>query len=439
MKKYFYDLLFSYLSIYIKPDNKVVEINPRSLILAQLFKNIGLLFLDKSLDVSADTFEKVSSLKEVSSSKLDFVLINGDVHYQKDLSKFFADLYKACIASTRVVITYYSNVWRPFIFLATVFGWRRKAPEQNWITHHDIANLLALADFEIVHRDSKVLCPVPIPLISHFLNRYLAPLPFFRQFCLVNILIARPLGKRKQKELSVSVIVPARNEEGNIEQIVQRLPKMGPDDELIFVEGHSQDETWVKIEEVAKKYRDQLNIKVFRQEGKGKGDAVRKGFEEASKDILMILDADLTVAPEDLLAFYTIIVHDKGEFINGSRLVYPLEDRSMRFFNILGNKFFATAFSYVLGQRFKDTLCGTKVISRENYRKLAAHRSFFGDFDPFGDFDLIFGAVRLCLKVTEMPIRYCERTYGTTNIQRWKHGALLLRMLLYASKKMKFI
>lgn len=255
----------------------------------------------------------------------------------------------------------------------------------------------------------------------------------------MNILVARPLQDKKREGLSVSVVVPARNEEGNIENIVKRLPKMGPDDELIFVEGNSTDGTWAKIEEMRKKYDGQVNIKSVRQDGKGKGDAVRKGFDLASKDILMILDADITVAPEDLPAFYAAMVSGKGEFINGSRLVYPMAEGSMRFFNMLGNKFFATAFSYVLGQRFKDTLCGTKVISKDNYRKLAAYRHYFGDFDPFGDFDLIFGAVRLCLKVTEMPVRYSERTYGTTNIRRWKHGCILLGMLMYASRKIKFI
>ncbi|HMY67214.1 MAG TPA: glycosyltransferase family 2 protein, partial [Leptospiraceae bacterium] len=279
-----------------------------------------------------------------------------------------------------------------------------------------------------------------IPLISHFLNRYLAPLPFFRNFTLVNILIARPLFQdEKRKKLSVSVVVPARNESGNIEKIIERLPKMGPDDELIFVEGNSTDDTWQKIQEYAAKYKNEKNIRIFQQEGKGKGDAVRKGFSNAEKDILMILDADMTVPPEDLPRFYSAIVKGKGEFINGSRLVYPMEKEAMRFFNLLGNKFFAMAFSFVLGQRFKDTLCGTKVLTRENYILLSKNRSYFGEFDPFGDFDLIFGAARMGLKIVEIPIIYRERTYGTTNISRWKHGAILLGMLIFAARKIKFI
>jgi glycosyltransferase involved in cell wall biosynthesis len=233
--------------------------------------------------------------------------------------------------------------------------------------------------------------------------------------------------------------VPARNEAGNIEAVLTRFPKMGPDDELIFVEGHSTDNTWEKIQEIAEKYAQKLTIKIARQDGKGKGDAVRKGFSIASKEILMILDADLTVPPEDLPKFYYALVSGKGEFINGTRLVYPMEKKAMRFWNIVGNKFFATAFSFVLGQRLKDTLCGTKVLTRANYLKIATHRSYFGEFDPFGDFDLLFGASRLGLKIIEIPIASKERTYGETNIQRWRHGALLFRMLFFAARRIKFL
>ena len=214
---------------------------------------------------------------------------------------------------------------------------------------------------------------------------------------------------------------------------------MGPDDELIFIEGNSTDNTWETICQLQDKYQATRTIRIDRQEGKGKGDAVRKGFSLATKEILMILDADLTVPPEELPRFYEALVAQKGEFINGSRLVYPMEKQAMRFFNLLGNKFFAVMFSFVLGQRFKDTLCGTKVLTRENYRKLAAHRKYFGEFDPFGDFDLIFGATRMALRIVEVPIHYRERTYGTTNIERWKHGLILLRMLRFAAARIKFL
>jgi glycosyltransferase involved in cell wall biosynthesis len=253
------------------------------------------------------------------------------------------------------------------------------------------------------------------------------------------LVILRPINKSNIQKLSVSVVVAARNEAGNLETLVQRVPFMSGNDELILIEGGSSDNTWEVIQELQKKYADKIQIKIGQQDGKGKGDAVRKGFEIAEKDILMILDADVTVPPEDLVKFYHAIASDRGQFINGSRLVYPMEDKAMRFFNLIGNKFFANAFSFVLNQPLKDTLCGTKVLYRTDYLKIAKNRKYFGDFDPFGDFDLLLGAARMGLKIVELPIRYKARTYGDTNISRWKHGVILLQMLIFAARKIKFI
>ncbi|NTW99908.1 MAG: glycosyltransferase family 2 protein, partial [Geobacteraceae bacterium] len=229
-----------------------------------------------------------------------------------------------------------------------------------------------------------------------------------------------------------------RNEAGNIERIVSQLPQLGGETEIIFVEGGSTDDTFKTIE--AEIFcRPELKCSLYRQKGSGKGDAVRLGFEHASGDILMILDADLTVAPQDLTKFYRALADGLGEFINGVRLVYPMQGKAMRFFNLLGNKFFSLAFSWLLGQPVKDTLCGTKALWKRDYEKIARNRDYFGDFDPFGDFDLLFGAVRLNLKIVDLPVRYGERTYGTTNIDRWSHGWLLLRMVLFAARRLKFI
>jgi glycosyltransferase involved in cell wall biosynthesis len=236
----------------------------------------------------------------------------------------------------------------------------------------------------------------------------------------------------------VSVVIPARNEAGNIEAAVRRIPQMGAGTELIFVEGHSRDATWGEIQRVARENPD-LKIKILQQTGRGKGDAVRAGFAAATGDILMILDADLTMPPEELPKFYEILASGRAEFANGCRLVYPMEEHAMQFMNLCANKAFGLIFSWLLGQHVKDTLCGTKVLSRAHYERIAANRSYFGDFDPFGDFDLLFGAAKLNLKIADVPIRYRERTYGETNIQRWKHGWLLLRMVLFAARKLKFV
>jgi len=427
--------------LYVLPENSVVEIDPATDLLIRHFPNGAVARRDSSVTLDFTGIPCFSDLASVrKKNPPDYFLLNGLVHYERDIQALLHEVHAACDSHTRTIVVYYSSLWKPLAGLASRLGWRRKTPALNWLTHEDIDNLLVLENFELIRRDNKFLFPFPLPLIGSLINRYLAPLPLLRLFSLVNIVVARPVAKSSQHQRpSVSIIVPARNEAGNIESVATRTPQLGPDDELIFIEGNSSDDTWDAICSVHKRFRAKRNIVVARQNGTGKGDAVRKGFGLARNEILMILDADLSVAPEDLVKFYDAITSGKGEFINGSRLVYPMEKRAMRFANLVGNKFFAAAFSFVLGQRFKDTLCGTKVISKLNYEKLARHRSYFGEFDSFGDFDLIFGASRMCLKFVEVPINYHERTYGETNISRWRHGSLLFVMLVFAARKIKFI
>lgn len=436
-RRYFYRLLYSYINKYVLHNDSVIEIDPVG-IQDYMPKQTIVCKHNRNISEDYDRFESIFSLEKIRSLSPDYILMNGNIHYERDLYPFLKQLHSVINPSTRLIVTYYSKLWQPLFRIATHLRLRKKMPEQNWLSKEDVRNLMHLTDFEPVVDESRVLIPVYIPLLSYLANRYLAPLPVFRLFNMLHVLIVRPRFEISQWNPSVSVVVPARNEAGNIENAVIRLPAMGPDDELIFVEGNSTDNTWEVIQQIKNKYPER-NIVIAQQEGKGKGDAVRMGFSLASKDILMILDADLTVSPESLPVFYETIVSGKGEFVNGSRLVYPMEDQAMRFCNMVGNKFFASAFSFVLGQCFKDTLCGTKVLTRKNYNKVSSHRSFFGEFDPFGDFDLIFGCMRLGLKICEVPVIYKERTYGDTNIQRWRHGLILLRMLIYAARKIKFV
>jgi hypothetical protein len=425
LRRYFYDTLASYLSLYIRPADQVIEIEPRSTGLGERFAN----------------YQSVSNVAELKMERRrrDYILLNGTIHYDRDIQEMLNQLRDCLEGSERIVFVYYSMLWKPLARFASKLGMRSRTPELNWIANEDLENFCYLTGLEIIRRDTKLLCPIPIPFLANFLNRYVAPLPFFRLFTMLNIVIARPVKPISVAGPSVSVIVPARNEAGNINDILMRCPTMGPQDEIIFVEGNSIDDTWARIQQAVSGYKGTHRLVAAQQKGEGKGDAVRLGFDLATKDILMILDADLTTPPEELPKFYNAIVENKAEFVNGSRLVYPMEKQAMRFFNILANKFFAVAFSFVLGQRFKDTLCGTKVLSRAHYQRLTATREFFGDFDPFGDFDLLFGAARLGLKIVEIPVHYRERTYGTTNIQRWRHGLILLRMLMFAARRMKFL
>ncbi|NTW21957.1 glycosyltransferase [Candidatus Falkowbacteria bacterium] len=373
--------------------------------------------------------------------KFDYILLSDMISFFDDIQGVFKELHKVSDHGSRIVITYYNYLWEPVMALAEKIGLKMPQPVQNWITKHDVENLLYLSGFEIVKTGQRLLIPKYIPVLSWLFNKYLAKMPLIKRLCLVNYCVARQRAEKYSSTIapeSVSVVIPARNEKGNIEDAVKRVPNMGSHTEIIFVEGNSTDDTLEEMKRVQAAYPDK-DIKVFVQEGKGKGDAVRKGFKNATGDILMILDADLTVRPEELPKFYEALNQSAGEFINGSRLVYQLEDDSMRFLNILGNKFFSSMFSWLLDQEIKDTLCGTKVLRRTEYEKIIKGRSFFGDFDPFGDFDLLFGAAKLNLKIVDLPIRYQARVYGETNISRFRHGWILLKMCFFAMKKIKFI
>lgn len=370
----------------------------------------------------------------------DIIILSDLVNDVWDVQGIFDNLRRISHPHTRLIMNTYSQFWEPMLKLVQRLGLSKPNLEQNWLTREDIDNLLLLTDFESIKHHQEVLLPLPIPLLAGLANRYLAKLWPFSRLALTNFITAHPTPKTSPvaPKPSVSVIIPARNEAGNISGLMERVPEMGSFTELVFVEGHSSDNTFAAIQEAIVQ-APQRRCKLFQQTGKGKGDAVRLGFDQAEGDILMILDADMTVPPEDLPRFYQALAQHKGEFINGVRLVYPIEDQAMRFINLLGNKFFSQAFSWLLGQPLKDTLCGTKVLWKTDYHLIAANRDYFGQFDPFGDFDLLFGAAKLNLKIVDLPIRYRSRSYGSTNIDRWRHGWLLLKMVFFAARRIKFV
>jgi len=374
-----------------------------------------------------------------AGSQSDYLLLPNSLDYQDDVQSFIQSLKAHCHNKTRIVVVSFNFLWKPIINLATGLGLRRPDPrEPNWLTNQDITNLFNLEDFEEITRGKRLLLPIKLGWLSKLINSFVAKLPLINHLCLINYQIFRPLPK--PKEYSVSIIIPARNEAGNIKGLLNKIPLMGTESEVIFVEGHSTDNTYQAIAKEIKGHQPQRHqAYLFKQSGEGKADAVRLGFKKAHHDILMILDADLTVDPRELPKFYQSLAGGSGEFANGSRLVYPMKKQAMRTLNYFGNKIFSLAFTYLLNQPIKDTLCGTKALFRSDYQKISQNRKDFGDFDPFGDFDLLFGAAKLNLKIIEIPIRYKDRAYGTTNISRFSHGWLLLKMTLFAAKKLKFI
>jgi len=404
-------------------------------------KLLGFLTLKESLVLKIDCSKgEIPAIQLKEEKKYDCIIALDLISFARDIQKTLQQLHRVVRPRSRIVLTYHNYLWEPALKLAEFFRLKRPQPFRNWLASSDIENFLYLAGFDIVKKGERLLIPKYIPFLSVFFNRFLSKLPLVRRFCLLKYFVVRSQSKRqsRKKKPSVSIIIPTRNERNHVEPVVQKTPTLGSKTEIIFVEGGSKDNTLEEIKRVKKKYSDR-DIRIFVQDGKGKYNAVRKGFRNAKNDILMILDADMTVRPKELKKFYRAITGGRGEFINGCRLVYPLEKESMRFLNVLGNKFFSLMFSWLLDQRIKDTLCGTKVVWREDYQKIRKGRKFFGDFDPFGDFDLLFGASKLNLKIVDLPVRYHERVYGETNISRFRHGWLLLKMVIFAMRKIKFI
>lgn len=381
--------------------------------------------------------EEVHHLNET----FDYVIICqslGDVY---DLQALFDSVRTVCHERTRLIVVHYSRVWQPALRLMEWLGIKRRAPEHNWLPNEEVTHLLRISGFETVRAAGLTICPLYVPLLSNLINRVVGNCPVVHHLGLNYVVVARPVHptvRERDRQPSVSIVVPARNEAGHISSILQRIPSMSSQQEVIFVEGNSTDDTWSVIQETVRHYDGPYAVRALRQDGRGKGDAVRKGFAASNGDVLMILDADLSVPPEELPRFYEALVNGTGEFINGSRMVYLMDKRAMRFLNLMGNKVFGAIFTYLMSQRFRDTLCGTKVLFRRDYERIVANRSSFGDFDPFGDFDLLFGAARLNLKIVDVPVHYKARTYGETNISRFRHGWMLLRMCVLAARKLKF-
>jgi SAM-dependent methyltransferase len=412
----------------VAPSNSIgIDASPRSIELGrQRYPQLDL----RVIDVETDPLPQ---------GPFNAIILSDAIGLLDDIQAAFERLRPLLAPRGRLIVTYYNFLWEPALKAAEGLGIKTRWPEQNWLNMSDIESLLYLSGYEVFRRGNDVLIPLQLPVVSALGNRVVAKLPAVRELSLVDYFVARAIPHTAPERLpSVSVICPCRNEKGNIREAVVRTPLMGPRTELIFVDGNSSDGTVEEIERIIEQYTGPLELSLVRQgTGKGKGDAVRKGFNAAKNDVLMILDSDLTVPPEDLPKFYNALVRDKGEFINGVRLVYPMEGQAMRFLNQIGNKFFSVVLSWVLEQPIKDSLCGTKVLYKRDYEVIADNRSYFGDFDPFGDFDLLFGAARLNMRIIDLPVRYRARTYGETKISRFSHGWLLLKMTAFGFRKLR--
>lgn len=443
---YYYAQMHRLFKLHIPPGSRVLEIGcGLGDLLSDLrpSRGVGIECKPRHAELAAARFPDLEIVcADYAGFELDetfdYVIVSNALAEMQDIQAMLERVRSVCRPDTRVIVAYFNALWEPILNLASMFRQRASVRDINWLNMSDVANLLDLGDFEVIRRSSEIMCPKYVPLLSSFLNRFVSRLWPMNRLPLVSLLIARPrTAPENADRLTCSVVIPTHNERGNVAAAIERTPELGAGTEIIFVDGDSSDGTADEVEAQIAAHPDR-DIKLIHQgEKKGKGDAVRKGFAAAKGDVLMILDADLTVAPEDLPKFFNALASGRGEFVNGTRLVYPLEDQAMRFLNKCGNQTFSILFSWLLNQRFRDTLCGTKVLLRKNYERIAAGRSYFGHFDPFGDFDLIFGAARTNLKILEIPVRYGARTYGETSIRRFRDGWLLIKMSWLAFRKLK--
>jgi Glycosyl transferase family 2 len=419
-RKYVNTFLANELSAFTKYYDRVIQWLPRDddsgmllrLIDAPAKETVG--GNETFPDVSAEDFARTA------------VLVNGTFNHEFDIQGLLMQLRPRLSHTSRVVAVLYNPYLRWLYTLTNRLGVRQGELPSTFLTRVDLQNIAKIAGYEIVRERLAVYCPWKLLGFGTVINRVMPLIPLVRWFSLTLIVILRPLIP--QRRLGLSCIIPARNERGNIENALNRFPDLGCDTEIIFVEGHSTDGTWEEIQRVSPHYRQHFQIQTLQQTGKGKADAVRLGFAHASQPLLIILDADLTMPPELLGRFYDAYCEGYGDFINGSRLVYPMEGSAMQFLNRLGNIFFAKILSMVLDVRIGDSLCGTKLLTRHDYQRMVAWRKDFGNFDPFGDFELLFPASILGLRIVDIPVRYRARSYGETNIHRFRHGLLLLKM-----------
>ncbi|MBM3880796.1 MAG: glycosyltransferase [Verrucomicrobia bacterium] len=445
LERWYYRLLERYYAFLVPPGQRVIELGcGLGDLLASVgpAHGVGIDFSPAMIEEARTrhpslTFRVADAATYESVEGFDYLLLSDLVNDLPDVQVTLERALRLTHPRSRLVLNFFNNLWRPVLDCAERMGFKAPTLDQNWLSTADMRNLLELAGWEVLRTDCRILWPIRTPVWEGLLNRWLAPL--LRHLCLAVFIVARPKPRvAAERQFTCSVVVPARNEAGNLEALVTRVPELGLGTELILIEGHSTDNTWEELGRVAARHPDR-RLKTLQQKSRGKGGAVREAFAVATGDLLFILDADLTVAPEELPKFYEAARGGTGEFINGVRLVYPREPHAMRFLNMVANKLFGLAFSWLLGQPIKDTLCGTKVLWRADYEAIARGRGYFGEFDPFGDFDLLFGAAKLSLRIVDLPIRYHARTYGATNIQRWRHGWLLARMVGFAARRLKFL
>jgi hypothetical protein len=441
---YYYDRLKSLLRFIVEPGKRVLDLRCEiGHLLASVEPSYGVgveiggaMVAEASGRFPDLTFIEADPEYLDLHETFDYILFNN-IHDTVDVFRAFERLRQHSNPDTRVVIINYNYLWQPILELASKIGLRSPFMEPNWISEHDIRNLLSLAGLRPVRTHHLHLFPKRIPLISDFLNDVVARAPGLRRLCLLQVIVGRPQpAPQSERDASVSVIIPCRNERGNVQAAVERIPEMGKHTEIIFCDDRSTDGTGSEVRRLQVLHPEK-DIRIVEGPAICKAENVWTGFRASRGDVLMILDGDLTVMPEELPIFLKALLSGQAEFVNGSRLVYPMQRHAMKFSNALGNKVFGWLFSFLLDQRIKDTLCGTKVLWRKDWLRLEPNLGMWGMKDLWGDYELLFGASKLNLDIVDLPVHYQERIYGVTKMNKvFANGVRMLRICWHAWLRM---
>jgi len=444
-RNYFYSLMEKALAFFVEPGERVLNIRSQTgWMLAAVKPSTGVgLELTSEMNEQSRKENPEFDYQQGFPDQIDYSgsydsIIIADPGETVDLQEQFRRVKACCHRGTRIYLYGFNSLWQSLLNFGVKIGLKMPQPEQNWLTESDIRGLFELAGFQVLKVHYVALCPIYIPIVSHICNQILAALPGLRRLCMIQVFVARPLPENSKAELpSVSVVIPCRNEEGNIQAAVERLPKLGRETEILFCDDKSTDNTRAEVERMMKLYPDK-NIRLLDGPGICKSRNVWTGFDAAKGDILLILDADLAVMPEEMPRFVDAIVENRGEFINGSRLVYPIPHHAMKAANRFGNKVFSWLFSLLLGQRIKDTLCGTKVLWRTDWLRMRKYIDYWGVMDRWGDYDLLLGAAKLNLRIIDLPVHYQERVSGVSKMTRVLYNArVMLTIMWKAYNKMR--
>lgn len=386
-------------------------------------------FIEKShnLDfLNVDTNEDLNKIL-INNTKYDCIVLSDMFEVNDDILGLLKLLKKNLNNDGTILLTSITPIWDGVLSILEMLNLKNKSKKRSYIHLNKLSAVLDTINFQITGKRTRQYFPFKLFYFGNIINNFLEIILYFFNFGIRSYFTIKEIEDTAEKDvLSKTIIVPAKNEEGNLNELINRIPYLGNNVEVIISCGISNDNTLGMAKSLKS---DNFIIKVIEQTSKGKANAVWEACEQSSNDLIAILDADLSVDPEELSSFFELIETKKCDFVNGTRLIYSMEKGSMRFINNFGNRLFQYVVSKIIRLPLTDSLCGTKVFKKNLYEKIKKWQSVVKIKDPFGDFDLLFAAAYSSQKIVEYPIHYRARKYGTTQIRRFKDGFKLIKYL----------